>query len=356
MNSKHRKKRDAAIIQRIIAPPRADNDHIKVYDIYDDNGIYVDSKAVIDFTGRMHKDQNRSKEDKKEQQQSSSSSRSRSGSEKKGSSTHRTHTTTRTITSAMDHTSTDMDTRKIPTKLSNITNSPTMLPHRVFEEDIKFATCNTWPDSFTLKEINTYCHDNIPGVIVCDLPPGHPLHARGEQGLFASKEFEPFDIIGSYTGTYVNADVRGFPNSQLVSSGHYLAQLEMPYSKDGKRVQLGINAESCGNETRFINSYLNIAAAPNAVMKTTFIDKQPHVMIVCTKPIGTLEEILLDYGDEYHQTYLIPRAPVDQKTAKELYNELPPIDSYESEREIDIDSDSYKSDDDGLGFDMNFLK
>ena len=52
MNSNRRKERDAAIIKRILAPPRNDNDHIQVYDIYDDNGIYVDSKAVIDMKAR----------------------------------------------------------------------------------------------------------------------------------------------------------------------------------------------------------------------------------------------------------------------------------------------------------------
>ena len=337
MNSNHRKQRDAAIIKRILAPPRNDNDHIQVYDIYDDNGIYVDSKAVIDMKARSRekgkvgnvspdKVQNQ-RGDRKHQ--SPSSSGGSKFEENSFLSTMKSEGTSLGDPSG----SANSTNSKWYTKLKDQTATQTLLPHEIFKDEVKFTTSNIWPDSFTLKEIGTYCRDNTPGVIVCDLPPGHPLHGKGEMGLFASKEFEPFDVIGSYTGSYVNADTRGFPNSSLVTSGHYLAQLEMPRGQNGKRVQLGINAESCGNEMRFINSYLNIADVPNAIMKTTFIDREPHVVVVCTRHIDILEEILLDYGEAYHQTYLVSKAHSEQLSAKELYSHLPPLDTYESDIE-----------------------
>jgi hypothetical protein len=152
-------------------------------------------------------------------------------------------------------------------------------------------------------------------VTVKDLPALHPLH--GEKGLFAAVEFEIFDVIGSYTGAYVNKDARGFPNMKLIRSGHYLARL------DG--MELGINAEDCGNEMRYINSYLNISDGPNCVMRTTFINRTPHILIICIRSIAIGTEILLDYGADYNTRYILPK-PFQSKvtTAEELWNELPP--------------------------------
>ena len=96
----------------------------------------------------------------------------------------------------------------------------------------------------------------IPGIEVKDLPESHVLH--GEQGLFATRHFKEFDVIGSYCGMYVGSDARGWPSRNDVRSGHYLAKLEVD---DYKYLEsLGINAEETGNELRFINSYINISS------------------------------------------------------------------------------------------------
>ena len=132
--------------------------------------------------------------------------------------------------------------------------------------------------------------DHIEGVEVRDLPPSHTLH--GEQGLYATRKWQRFDVLGEYTGLVVGQGV----------FGHYVACLE-----DGDRAlekTLGIDAETCGNELRFINSHINIAFAPNATLRVVYVAGLPHVVIVCTADIEPDEEILLDYGAAYNAAYL----------------------------------------------------
>ena len=118
------------------------------------------------------------------------------------------------------------------------------------------------------------------------------------------------------SGSYVDSDARGFPNRSLIRSGHYLARIEDQ--------ELGINAEDCGNEMRFINSYLNIANSPNCTMKTTYINKLPRIIIVCIKGISAGEEILLDYGEAYNQRYLKPKSYQSELISSEsLFEQLP---------------------------------
>lgn len=159
---------------------------------------------------------------------------------------------------------------------------------------------------------------------VMDLPLSHPLH--GQKGLFAAVDLQIFDVIGMYTGIYVNSDARGFPSHKLVKSGHYLARLE------DVDMELGINAEECGNEMRFINSYLNIAERPNCVMRTTFVNSLPQIAVVCTTDIPKNSEILLDYGEAYNARYILPKRfdSVCMDT-KDLWNELPFLDDDHAE-------------------------
>lgn len=125
-----------------------------------------------------------------------------------------------------------------------------------------------------------------------DLPPTHPLH--GEQGLFALRKFDQFDILGEYTGLVTGPDVK---------FGHYLACLE---DKD-QDTSLGINAEKVGNEMRFINSFRNIAFAPNVTMRTAYIGTYPHLLLVATQTIEPGDEIVLDYGRAYDAMYILPK-------------------------------------------------
>ena len=59
---------------------------------------------------------------------------------------------------------------------------------------------------------------------------------------------------------------------------------------------LGINAEDCGNEMRYINSYLNIAFSANVTMRTAYINTYPHILIIALATIEIGDELLLDYG------------------------------------------------------------
>ena len=148
---------------------------------------------------------------------------------------------------------------------------------------------NNWSD-ISKSRLNLFRKYSITGVEVRDLPNNHFLGNTGEKGLFAVQVFNQFDIIGEYCGEIVPVDV----------GGHYVAALEdKPHAES-----LGLNAESCGNETRYINSYLNIGFYPNAVMKTCYINSYPKLLIICTSRIEIGEEILLDYGTSYNEAYL----------------------------------------------------
>ena len=59
---------------------------------------------------------------------------------------------------------------------------------------------------------------------------------------------------------------------------------------------LGVDAQDCGNEMRFINSYLNIGFGPNVTLRTAYIGGMPHLLVVCLQDIEAGDEFLLDYG------------------------------------------------------------
>ena len=126
---------------------------------------------------------------------------------------------------------------------------------------------------------------SIPGIEVRVLPKGHLL--ENQKGVFAKKKFSTFDIIGEYTGNIT------FQN------GRYVAAID----KDNNNNNLGIDAETHGNEMRFINHYRNIGMFANVVMRVCYIDTYPHIIIVCTRDILEGEEVLLDYGDAYIEAY-----------------------------------------------------
>ena len=73
---------------------------------------------------------------------------------------------------------------------------------------------------------------------------------------------------------------------------------------------LGLDAKNCGNELRFINSYLNVDFGPNVTMRTVYINTYPHICIVCMRDIEIGDEFLLDYGEAYNKAYLTPPVKV----------------------------------------------
>lgn len=71
------------------------------------------------------------------------------------------------------------------------------------------------------------------------VPVTHPCH--GQQGLFATRAFKTYEVVGEYTGRVVSKE----------KGGHYVAVLE---NKDYDE-SLGVDAEFAGNEMRAINAY-----------------------------------------------------------------------------------------------------
>lgn len=158
--------------------------------------------------------------------------------------------------------------------------------------ELKYIHTNKWALNLT-KQMKENCRRHtIHGVIVKDLAKNHPLY--GEQGLYTTKKFEKFDVIGEYLGIIVGPEVK---------SGHYLAALEDKSNDDS----LGLDAATCGNEMRFINSYIGIDFSPNVTMRTVYMNTYPHLVIVATRDIEIGEELLLDYGDAYNQLYILKK-------------------------------------------------
>lgn len=193
-------------------------------------------------------------------------------------------------------------------------------PHKIWESgEIKYTSNNFWSPKVN-KEKKEKCRRQIVvGVEVRDLPSGHFL--AGEQGLFALEKFSQFDIVGEYTGRVVDDDI----------SGHYVAALEDKAHEDS----LGLDAGNCGNEMRFINSYLNVDFAPNVTMRTAYMNTYPRILIVATRDILPGEEFLLDYGEAYNQAFLIPKdkTPANNISAGVMEGELPGGLVEEDERE-----------------------
>jgi len=193
--------------------------------------------------------------------------------------------------------------------------------HPIWQK-IKYTNCNFWSPNISKARKEAARRYRVPGVEVRDLPVNHFLH--GEQGLYAAKKFEKFDIIGEYTGRIVGNEVL---------FGHYLAALEDCPQEEG----LGVDAGKCGNEIRFINSYLNVAFSPNVTLRTTYINTYPHLLVVCTQDIDIGDEILLDYGAAYNELYLKPKvkhvvSPIGQDV---ILAELPKLDLEDSSSDAD---------------------
>ena len=142
---------------------------------------------------------------------------------------------------------------------------------------IKYISCMDWHGYKT----SIYKKKYIDGITVEKiLDSNHVLN--GEYGVFAEKKFKIGDVIGQYTGKIVYGNV----------SGRYVAELT-------NTTELNINAETEGNETRFINDYRNIKNKPNCCISRTIIDNKPCVLFIVIDVINIHDEILVDYGTNY---------------------------------------------------------
>lgn len=158
---------------------------------------------------------------------------------------------------------------------------------------LKYTSSNLWHS--ISKEQKEGCRRfQVKGVEVRKLGKDHPL--CGEYGLFASRKYSRFDIVGEYTGKIVGNKV----------GGHYVAALEDKEYDES----LGIDALTMGNEMRFINSYLGVSFQANVIMKTVYVDTYPRIVIVCKEDISVGDEFLLDYGEAYHNAYITKKVSV----------------------------------------------
>jgi hypothetical protein len=152
----------------------------------------------------------------------------------------------------------------------------------------KYIQTNTWPRSSRGRKLKkSATRAFIHGVEIRRLEDPHPL--SGELGLFAAQPFEKFDILGEYCGEVFEGD----------GGSEYATYLE----DRRKKYALGVDATREGNESRFINHFAGIAKEPNLIMKITYVEEMPRVMIVCKKDVEVGEELLFKYSDEFTEMY-----------------------------------------------------
>lgn len=106
----------------------------------------------------------------------------------------------------------------------------------------------------------------------------HPVF--GKYGLFATKRWHPYEIIGEYKGEIKNY----FSNSQYQLSLNKISR------------SLIIDSKTYGNEFRFINDYHNISTYPNCRFQFCYIECKPKMLIIVIKEIDINQEILIDYN------------------------------------------------------------
>jgi len=145
---------------------------------------------------------------------------------------------------------------------------------------------NNWSKIKNKKKFKNNVN-SIDGIEVRILPEDHLL--SGEKGVFATKEFTKYDIIGEYTG-----DINYF--DKMDNSNLYIFNLIDNIIIDG---------EKNSNELKFVNSYLNIAKTPNLCARLCNIGKYPKIVYICNKNIKIGDELLIDYGEEYSNEHIL---------------------------------------------------
>ncbi|OSD05937.1 hypothetical protein PYCCODRAFT_1059422 [Trametes coccinea BRFM310] len=116
--------------------------------------------------------------------------------------------------------------------------------------------------------------------------PSHPAH--GQYGLFATKKIPPRTLILDYIGE-VHCDDR--PTSDY--------DLSLYRSPDN--ISVGVDAQSVGNEARFINDYRGVKAKPNVVFQERRTDHGELRMSIWSgsEVIRKGDELLLSYGKSW---------------------------------------------------------
>ncbi|KAJ1456675.1 hypothetical protein M885DRAFT_616042 [Pelagophyceae sp. CCMP2097] len=173
---------------------------------------------------------------------------------------------------------------------------PGGLPRGWPEGNAVFRNVNEW-------EVDSVPHRvaSLPGLVVRRIDAEtHPCH--GEHGCFATRRWEPFEILGPYVGIVRPPAVEG---------GFVVAlQTDVPHTES-----LSLDATHQGNELRYVNDYRGCGDGANVSLQSAVVDTLPMQFLVVTRPVGHGEEFLTDYGEEYWAVLLGAPAPDDAPPA-----------------------------------------
>ena len=139
-------------------------------------------------------------------------------------------------------------------------------------------------DNIDQREIlSKYNKNHIEGTLVKYINnKNHP--ACNQYGLFATKDWNKFVIIGEYTGEIIDS----------YNDSEYLVAFT------NISISICIDAEKHGNECRFINHYKNIIKKPNCKYVPTYVNRKPIILIVVIENIKIGEEICSDYCFDFN--------------------------------------------------------
>jgi hypothetical protein len=160
------------------------------------------------------------------------------------------------------------------------------------EKLVYLNSCIISPD-INMNDFNKCRSFHNPDIEIKNLPKEHPLF--GEKGVFAKRKIHKYDIIGEYTGIII----KNLNNKNEIKN-RYICGL---FGHD-KGIFL-IDAEKYGNETRFINSNINISPSPNIVYRYANIDTYPRMLLIATEDIEIGKELLGDYGEDHYKDFNI---------------------------------------------------
>ena len=129
-------------------------------------------------------------------------------------------------------------------------------------------------------------HAKPPVAIQSITDQSHP--ARGQFGLFAAKKIPPRTLILDYIGE-VHCDDR--PGSDY----------DLSLYRSPEHGSVGVDAQSAGNEARFINDYRGVKPKPNALFQERRTSTGELRMSVWsgTEVIKKGDELLVSYGKSW---------------------------------------------------------
>lgn len=130
------------------------------------------------------------------------------------------------------------------------------------------------------------------------LPFKHPAYCKGisEYGYFAIEPISENTFIGEYAGRW--------KYRQKNDKSRYLAKVNLDDATN-LDFELDVDADTIGNETRFINSASkDCKLKQNARMETVWSDGFLCIFVYAISFIQPNEEIILDYGNDYFEEEL----------------------------------------------------